>query len=143
MSKTTFYQIFECISLKVLDTGSLQIFVQIHANLPASCAKKNLRNAFPFFWVKWVYHKLFIFQFQIFDTNWPSLISTPKYLVNERLSKFTTNKHTVVSVMSVLSLTLTQSMTMSTRCPHSQQFSRHEIYFFLSFTTVLNFSKVK
>ena len=26
MSKTTFYQIFKCISLKVLNTGSLQIF---------------------------------------------------------------------------------------------------------------------
>ena len=30
-------------------------------------------NAFPFFGLKWVYHKLYIFQFQIFDTNWPSL----------------------------------------------------------------------
>ena len=27
-----------------------------------------------FFLVKWVYHKLYIFQFQIFDTNWPSLV---------------------------------------------------------------------
>ena len=26
LSKTTFYQIFDCISLKVLNTGSLQIF---------------------------------------------------------------------------------------------------------------------
>ena len=26
LSKTTFYQIFECISLKVFNTGSLQIF---------------------------------------------------------------------------------------------------------------------
>ena len=24
--------------------------------------------------VKWVYHKPYIFQFQIFDTNWPSLL---------------------------------------------------------------------
>ena len=43
-----------------------------------SCAsqlcKKNCLNAFPFFLVKWVYHKLYIFQFQIFATNWPSLL---------------------------------------------------------------------
>ena len=36
--------------------------------------QKKKKNAFPFFWVKWVYHKLYIFQFQIFDTNWPSLL---------------------------------------------------------------------
>ena len=32
------------------------------------------KKCLPFFWVKWVYHKLYIFQFQIFDTNWPSLL---------------------------------------------------------------------
>ena len=75
LSKTTVFQIVDYIctvSLKVLDTGSLQIFE--NPNSQASCAKKIILNAFPFFWVKWVYHKLCIFQFQIFYTNWPSLI---------------------------------------------------------------------
>ena len=36
--------------------------------------KKEIFNAFAFFWVKWVYHKLYIFQFQIFYTTWPSLL---------------------------------------------------------------------
>ena len=38
------------------------------------CQKNFFLNAFPFFSVKWVYHKLYIFQFQMFDTNWPSLM---------------------------------------------------------------------
>ena len=38
--------------------------------------KKFFLNAFKFFGVKWVYHKLHIFQYQIFDTNLPSLIYT-------------------------------------------------------------------
>ena len=29
-----------------------------------------------FFLVKWVFHKLYIFQFQICDSNWPSLLCT-------------------------------------------------------------------
>ena len=70
MSKTTFYQIFECIFLKVLKACK---YSQIHANSQASCAKKK-KMPFHFFLVKWVYHKLYIFQFQIFDTNWPSLV---------------------------------------------------------------------
>ena len=35
--------------------------------------KKFKKISFHFL-VKWVYHKLYIFHFQIFDTNWPSLI---------------------------------------------------------------------
>ena len=33
---------------------------------------------FHFILVKWVFHKLYIFQFQIFDTNWPSLLNSNK-----------------------------------------------------------------
>ena len=54
----------------MLDTGSLQIF----ANQCKFASQLWKKNAFPFFLVKWVYHKLYIFQFQTFDTNWPSLI---------------------------------------------------------------------
>ena len=32
------------------------------------------KNVFPYLLVKWVYHKLYIFQFKIFETNWPSLV---------------------------------------------------------------------
>ena len=38
------------------------------------------KNVFPFFLVKWVYHKLYILQFQIFYTNWPSLTYTQRLL---------------------------------------------------------------
>ena len=41
---------------------------------------------FHFLGVKWVYHKLYIFQFKIFDTNWPSLLykctSMQKWIFN-------------------------------------------------------------
>ena len=57
-----------------MDTGSLQIFANPCKFASQLCPKKFFFNAFPFFWVKWVYHKLYIFQFQIFDTNWPSLL---------------------------------------------------------------------
>ena len=36
--------------------------------------KKNVKKCLSIFLVKWVYHKLYIFQFQSFDTNWPSLM---------------------------------------------------------------------
>ena len=36
-------------------------------------SRKNFKNIFPFFW-KNEYHKLYIFQFQIFYTYWPSLL---------------------------------------------------------------------
>ena len=35
---------------------------------------KKIKKCLSIFWLKWVYHKLYIFQFQIFDTNWPSLL---------------------------------------------------------------------
>ena len=38
--------------------------------------KKILKMSFQFFFLaKWVFHKLYTFQFQMFDTNWPSLIN--------------------------------------------------------------------
>ena len=43
--------------------------------------KKEIFNAFAFFWVKWVYHKLYIFQFQIFYTTWPSLLYSEHLLL--------------------------------------------------------------
>ena len=53
LSKNTFFQIFECMSLKVLDTGSLQAckYSQIHANSQASCAPPKIeKNLFLLFW---------------------------------------------------------------------------------------------
>ena len=40
--------------------------------------KKNFKKCLSIFLVKWVYHKLYIFKFHIFDTNWPSLL----YILN-------------------------------------------------------------
>ena len=48
LSKTTFYQIFVCISLKVLEAGSLQIFAN-PCKFASQLCEKNLKNAFPFF----------------------------------------------------------------------------------------------
>ena len=72
MSKTTFYQIFECISLKVLDTGSLQIFAN-PCKFASQLCKKKFLNVFLFF-DKISLPQTAYFQFQIFDTNWPSLL---------------------------------------------------------------------
>ena len=63
-----------CICLKVLDTGILHIFASLCKFASLLCPKFFFKNTFPFFWL-WVYHKLFIFLFQIFYTNWPSLMS--------------------------------------------------------------------
>ena len=49
LSKTTFYQNFECISLKVLDTGSLQIFA---SPCKFACQLYQQKNVFPFFFGK-------------------------------------------------------------------------------------------
>ena len=73
LSKTTFYQIFDCISLKVLNTGSLQIFAN-PCKFASQLCQKKFKKCLSIFLVKWVYHKLYIFLFQIFDTNWPSLM---------------------------------------------------------------------
>ena len=43
-------------------------YLQIHANLHASCDKKKLTNVFWFFLVKWVYHKLYISQNNLYAT---------------------------------------------------------------------------
>ena len=56
-----------------MDTGSLQIIAN-PCKFASQLGQKKFKKAFPFFWVKWVYHKLYIFQFQIFYTNWPSLL---------------------------------------------------------------------
>ena len=64
-------QFFHCISLKLLVTGILQIFANSCKFASQLCQIKKM----PFhFLVKWVYHMLYIFQFQIFDKNWPSLL---------------------------------------------------------------------
>ena len=60
-----------------MDIGSLQILANPCKFASQLCKKKNLKNASPFFGVKWVYHKIYIFQFQTFDTNWPSLMYIP------------------------------------------------------------------
>ena len=44
--------------------------------------KKIFFNAFAIFLVKLVYHKLYIFHFQIYDTNWPSLVYTVQQAKN-------------------------------------------------------------
>ena len=44
-------------------------YSQIHANTNASCAKINFLKMSLLFLVKRVYHKVYIFHFQIFDTN--------------------------------------------------------------------------
>ena len=44
---------------------------------------KKFKKGFSIFLVKWVYHKLYIFQIQIFDTNWPSLLSMYSVLYNK------------------------------------------------------------
>ena len=58
-----------------MDTGSLQILANPCKFACQLCQNKIFGNVFPFFPVKWVYHKLYIFQFQIFDANWPSLVN--------------------------------------------------------------------
>ena len=41
---------------------------------------KNFKKCLSILLVKWVYHKLYIFQFLIFDTNWPSLLSIQTFI---------------------------------------------------------------
>ena len=46
------------------------------------------------FWVKWVYHKLYIiFQFQIFYTNWPSLLDNVIYSSYKLAINFVFSSH--------------------------------------------------
>ena len=47
---STFYQIFDCISLKVQEAWK---FSQIHANPHASCSKKIFKKCLSIFLVKW------------------------------------------------------------------------------------------
>ena len=56
-------------------------YLQIRANPHASYAKKKLNKFLSIFWVKWVCHKLYIFQLLIFYTNWPSLLYRVQYTV--------------------------------------------------------------
>ena len=49
LNKTTFYQIFDCISLKVLDTGSLQLFANLCKSASQLCQKKITKISFHFF----------------------------------------------------------------------------------------------
>ena len=51
VSKTTFYQIDDCISLKVLDTGGLQMFAN-PCKFACKLFQKNCISIFLFFRVK-------------------------------------------------------------------------------------------
>ena len=69
MSKTTFNQIFECIPLKVLITGSLQIFANSHT----SCVKKNLKKCLSIFLGKMsLTQTVYFFQFQFLIQSDPA-----------------------------------------------------------------------
>ena len=73
LSKTTVFQIVDYICI-FKSVGYRKLANIRKSKFASQLCKKIILNAFPFFWVKWVYHKLYIFQFQIFYTNWPSLL---------------------------------------------------------------------
>ena len=114
MSKTTFYQIFECISLKVLDTGSLQIFANPCKFASQLCQKKCLS----IFLVKWVYHKHVYFYFIKYNME-----RTPsKFVVHSRICTsgvlylfviYLSNKSKLFSLYSKIFLISPSSMFFS------------------------------
>ena len=71
LSKTTFWKILECISLKVWATGSLQIFANTCKFASHFCNKKNI-FCFLLNFVKWLHHTPYFLQFQICILFYPA-----------------------------------------------------------------------
>ena len=89
----------------MLDAGSLQIFANPW-KFASQPWQKNFKKCLFIFLVKWVYHKLYIFQFQIFDTNWPSLLYISYMLSVSSILSISSmlSVSSVLTVSSVLSI---------------------------------------
>ena len=71
-------------------TGSLQILAN-PCKFASQLCQKKFYKCLPIFLLKWVYHKLYIFPFKIFDTNWPSLLRSCPTMVKSAVLPKTTS----------------------------------------------------